>query len=75
MIQKRLIESDLEGSACDIEALSRYLPGDAEENHEKHARISDEPAEFGTRHLSDTSLVCYHYINRSLFRILCSFGS
>jgi len=40
MIKKCLIERNLEGSASDIEALSRYLPGIAEESHERHARIS-----------------------------------
>jgi hypothetical protein len=40
MIQNCLIERDLEGSASDIEALSRYLPGCAEESHENPARIS-----------------------------------
>jgi hypothetical protein len=40
MIQKCLIERDLEGTASDIEALSRYLPGGAVENHEKPAWIS-----------------------------------
>jgi hypothetical protein len=40
IIQKCLIERNLEGSASDIEALSQYLPGGAENSHEKPARIS-----------------------------------
>jgi hypothetical protein len=59
MTDERKIEKNMEGSGRDS---IRYLPGGAEENHEKHQH-SRCPAENRTEHIPIASLGRYRYIN------------